>query len=40
MQHLEGSGTPVLYVGHTVLKGQVNQYLGARPQFHNWFLLD
>jgi len=21
MQHLEGSGTPVLYVGHTVLKG-------------------
>jgi len=21
MQHLEGSGTPVLYIGHTVLKG-------------------
>jgi len=21
MQHLEGSGTPVLYVGRTVLKG-------------------
>jgi hypothetical protein len=20
MQHLEGSGTPVLYIGHTVLK--------------------
>jgi hypothetical protein len=23
MQHLEGSGTPVLYVGRTVLKGQL-----------------
>ena len=23
MQHLEGSGTPVLYIGRTVLKGQV-----------------
>jgi len=22
MQHLEGSGTPVLYIGRTVLKGQ------------------
>jgi len=21
MQYLEGSGTPVLYIGHTVLKG-------------------
>jgi len=21
MQHLEDSGTPVLYIGHTVLKG-------------------
>jgi len=21
MQHLEGSGTPVLYIGHKVLKG-------------------
>jgi len=21
MQHLEGSGTPVLYVGRTILKG-------------------
>jgi len=21
MQHLEGSSTPVLYIGHTVLKG-------------------
>jgi len=20
MQHMEGSGTPVLYIGHTVLK--------------------
>jgi hypothetical protein len=20
MQHLEGSGTPILYIGHTVLK--------------------
>jgi hypothetical protein len=24
MQHLEGSGTPVLYTGRTVLKGQFN----------------
>ena len=23
MQHLEGSGTPVLYTGRTVLKGQL-----------------
>jgi hypothetical protein len=23
MQHLEGSGTPVLYIGRTVLKGKV-----------------
>jgi hypothetical protein len=23
MQHLEGSGTPVLYIGHTVLKGYI-----------------
>jgi len=23
MQHLEGSGTPVLYIGRTVLKGQL-----------------
>jgi hypothetical protein len=22
MQHLEGSGTPVLYIGRTILKGQ------------------
>jgi len=22
MQHLEGSGTPVLYIGRTVLKGK------------------
>ena len=27
MQHLEGSGTPVLYIGRTVLKGQNTQYL-------------
>ena len=24
MQHLEGSGTPVLYIGRTVLKGELN----------------
>jgi hypothetical protein len=24
MQHLEGSGTPVLYIGHTVLKGYIH----------------
>jgi len=23
MQHLEGSGTPVLYIGRTVLKGYI-----------------
>jgi len=23
MQHLESSGTPVLYIGHTVLKGYI-----------------
>jgi hypothetical protein len=23
MQHLEGSGTPVLYIGRTVLKGKL-----------------
>jgi hypothetical protein len=27
MQHLEGSGTPVLYKGRTVLKGLVFTYL-------------
>jgi hypothetical protein len=25
MQHLEGSGTPVLYIGRMALKGQGNQ---------------
>jgi hypothetical protein len=25
MQHLEGSGTPVLYIGHTVLKGSIRE---------------
>jgi hypothetical protein len=24
MQHLEGGGTPVIYIGRTVLKGQYN----------------
>jgi hypothetical protein len=23
MQHLEGSGTPILYIGHTVLKSEI-----------------
>ena len=27
MQHLEGSGTPVLYIGRTVLKGQKDKLL-------------
>jgi len=27
MQHLEGSGTPVVYIGRTVLKGQQRQIL-------------
>jgi hypothetical protein len=26
MQHLEGSGTPVLYIGHMVLKGKCSNY--------------
>ena len=26
MQHLEGSGTPVLYIGRTVLKGYRANY--------------
>ena len=26
MQHLEGSGTPVLYIGRTVLKGYSKDY--------------
>jgi len=27
MQHLEGSGTPVLYKGRTVLKGQLYKFV-------------
>jgi hypothetical protein len=27
MQHLEGSGTPVLYIGRMVLKGYWNNYI-------------
>jgi hypothetical protein len=27
MQHLEGSGTPVLYLGRTVLKGSERLYI-------------
>jgi hypothetical protein len=43
MQHLEGSGTPVLYIGRTVLnplKAELNPIchllalLGAHPIFH------
>jgi hypothetical protein len=43
MQHLEGSGTPVLYIGHTVLSplnAQLNPVchllalLGAHPFLH------
>ena len=43
MQHLEGSGTPVLYIGRTVfnpLNAELNSIfhflalLGARPTFH------
>jgi hypothetical protein len=33
MQHLEGSGTPFLYVGRTVLKGQRKESFG-NPQAH------
>ena len=28
MQHLEGSGTPVLYIGRTVLKGKLLHLVG------------
>jgi hypothetical protein len=35
MQHLEGSGTPVLYIGRTVLK--VNSYHEVTLQFETWF---
>jgi hypothetical protein len=27
MQHLKGSGTPVLYIGRTVLKGCIKSYM-------------
>ena len=33
MQHLEGSGTPVLYIGRTVLKGQNSSLLGCNAVF-------
>jgi hypothetical protein len=38
MQHLEGSGTPVLYVGRTVLKGYV-PYAATIPIVTNFTLL-
>jgi hypothetical protein len=31
MQRLEGSGTPVLYIGRTVLKGE-GHYIGIRVE--------
>jgi len=31
MQHLEGSDTPVLYMGRTVLKGQRHRSLFIKP---------
>ena len=39
MQHLEGSGTPVLYIGRTVLKGLSLEWRRAifvhHPYTHN-----
>ena len=35
MQHLEGSGMPVLYIGRTVLKGQTN----GETDLVLWFVL-
>jgi hypothetical protein len=32
VQHLEGSGTPVLYIGRTVLKGQCSETLGRETE--------
>jgi hypothetical protein len=31
MQHLVGSGTPVLYIGRTVLKGSCMEYGTYQP---------
>ena len=33
MQHLEGSGTPVLYIGRTVLKGYIIKYAATLPNY-------
>ena len=33
MQHLEGSGTPVLYIGRKVLKGQIKSCF--QPNYFN-----
>jgi len=40
MQHLEGSGTPVLYIGRTVLKSlkDVELYLHSPPHLHGEML--
>jgi hypothetical protein len=35
MQYLEGSGTPVLYVGHKVLKGEISVKIESTPQCKN-----
>jgi hypothetical protein len=35
MQHLEGSGTPVLYIGRTVLKGSRPNYVLAAKYLIN-----
>jgi hypothetical protein len=35
MQHLEGSGTPVLYIGRTVLKGDYLPCVTPRPRQQN-----
>ena len=32
MQHLEGSGTPVLYIGRTVLKGSKQHSTGPSKE--------
>jgi hypothetical protein len=37
MQHLEGSGTPVLYIGRAVFKGQINFNVHYSPSQFEWY---
>jgi hypothetical protein len=36
MQHLEGSGTPVLYIGRTFLKVKRRAKVGELPRMQYW----